>query len=271
MTQSKIKYCSADFLIYYKSKFESEFLPLYLSEDKKTLESLFNETVVIKGDLDFNFQSIFNVDDFEDNKTYMIKNIKIIHSTLSELTRTQATKEELWFTMIHTYFLDYLMSYVKSIKNKKNVSQLIKNAIFFNHGNVRSLVVNDIARYWWIGERTYDENCVDNHYWLTEYFTEADAKGKAIAFFSSKFTNNREIALGIIEGVKEVAQGGKIRNRKETYSYVNEHFNYVGGVRVLDIMTRDQIRRETLQVLEDLVSGRSYLDPSKKKLIICPN
>lgn len=93
---------------------------------------------------------------------------------LKGLTRTQATKEELWFTLINTVFIDYLMDYIRTIKGDKNVAQKIKNAIFFNHGNVRSLVVQHLAKYWWIGFRTYDEFNSSNPYWLTDFFTELD-------------------------------------------------------------------------------------------------
>lgn len=268
MKMPKIKYCSEDFLVYYKANFEVEYLPLYLSGNKERIQEIFNEEVVLVGDLEFNYQPLFNAKDFENGVEYIKQNSKRVFSMLQTLTRTQATKEELWFTMIHTYFLDYLMEYVATIKHSKNATQSIKNAVFFNHGNVRSLLVNHLAKYWWIGNRTYDAENVGDPYWLTDFYTELDATGKSIAFFSSKFTNNPAFALGITEGIKVAVELGKVRNVKETYSFINEHFNFIGGVRILDMLDRTQVKYETLQVIEDLINGKTDIPLAKKKSIL---
>lgn len=265
---AKIKYCSEDFLTYYKANFEVEYLPLYLNGDKDKLAAIFDDDVVITGDLEFEWVPLFTPDDFEIPTKYIKENSKSVFSMLKGLTRSQATKEELWFTMIHVYYLDYLLKYSATIKDNRKVAQLIKNIIFFNYGNIRSLVVNHLAKYWWIGKRTFDINNQDNPYWLTDFYASIDPTGKSIAFFASKFTNNPNFSLGIIEGIKIACEAGKVKNKKETYSFINEHFNFVGGVRVLDIMTREQVKAETLSVIDDLVADKLAIAADKRNKII---
>ena len=166
---SKIKYCREDFLIYYKANFETEFLPLYRNLEKEKIQNLFTEEHVLEGALDFDYQPLYVPSDFDSVIEYQKENSKLVYKMLNGLTRTQATKEELWFTMLHTYFLDYLLSFVATIKKDK-VDRSISNAIFFTHGNIRSLSIQHLAKYWWIGQRTYDEEARDNPFWLTDFF-----------------------------------------------------------------------------------------------------
>ena len=61
---------------------------------------------------------------------------------------------------------------------------------------------------------------------------------------------------------------GIVKNQKETYSFVNEYFNFIGGVRILDIMTREQIKSETIRILKDLASGTTSISVDKKRKIL---
>lgn len=46
------------------------------------------------------------------------------------LTPAQASREEFWFTMINTVYLDYLLDYLKTVSDRKDFDQKIKNSIF---------------------------------------------------------------------------------------------------------------------------------------------
>jgi hypothetical protein len=59
-----------------------------------------------------------------------------------------------------------------------------------------------------------------------------------------------------------------VSNTHKTYSFVNKHFNFIGGVRILDMMTREQVKEETLRLIDDLVSGFIDIPLQKKKDII---
>ncbi|MEI2414519.1 DUF6339 family protein [Ligilactobacillus salivarius] len=79
------------------------------------------------------------------------------------LTPVQASREEFWFTMINTVYLDYLLDYLKTVSNSKNFNEKVKNSIFYNSSNIRAQVIQRISRYWWLGYKTYDEKTFQIH------------------------------------------------------------------------------------------------------------
>lgn len=263
----KIKYCSEEFLQQFKANFEVDYLPMYLEMDKEAIKAVFTNEIVMDGDLEFDYQSLVLRSEVE-GASYIVENARILYDSLKNLTTVQATKEELWFTMINTVYLDYLLDSIEDTKGKINFETQLKNMLFFMQGNIRSMVLQHLSKFWWIGYRTHDPQNLQNPYWLTDYFCKTDASGKSITFFSSKLTNNLDFSLGIIEAVKRCDEAGIVKNQKETYSFVNEHFNFVGGVKVLDTMTRNQIVDESIRVLESLADGTTEASLNKKKKIL---
>lgn len=259
----KIKTCDEEFLEEVKRDFDTKYIDLYRNLDKKGIQELFNNDFVYDTSLEFDYQELSNT---LPNSEIYIYNIKRFYEPLRSLTNVQATREELWFTMINTIYLDYLLDYLKTVVNYKDFDQKIKNAIFYNGSNIRAQLIQRISRYWWMGYRTYDEKNKQNPYWLMEFFFENDGSGKSIGFFSSKLTNNKEIALGIIEGI--YLSRDKVINRKETYATVNKYFNAMGGVRILDIMTREEVKKETIEYINYIVENLELIPVKDRKRII---
>ena len=259
----KIKTCDEEFLEEVKRDFDTKYIDLYRNLDRKGIQELFNSDFVYDTSLEFDYQKLSNT---LPNSEIYIYNIKRFYEPLRSLTNVQATREELWFTMINTIYLDYLLDYLKTVVNYKDFDQKIKNAIFYNGSNIRAQLIQRISRYWWMGYRTYDEKNKQNPYWLMEFFFENDGSGKSIGFFSSKLTNNKEIALGIIEGI--YLSRDKVINRKETYATVNKYFNAMGGVRILDIMTREEVKKETIEYINYIVENPELIPVKDRKRII---
>lgn len=92
---------------------------------------------------------------------------------------------------------DYIYYRSETEIEKKNDTR-IKSTMFFENGAKRSLFVHALARLWWVGYMTYDENNQENPYWLTEFFCSADFSARCVVFFSSNFTSNRAITKGIL-------------------------------------------------------------------------
>lgn len=264
---TKIKFCSEEFLISFKANFESEYFPLYISGNKEEILSIFNSAEVFEGDLEFNYKPLKLSSEVESQNDLFRENSKILYSMLKDLTVSQATREELWFTLLNTVFIDYLMDYISTVKDRTDAFKKIRN-MFFNQGNKRSLYVNHLSKYWWTGHKTYDENKKLNPFWLTDFFTKDDAAGKAVLFFSSNINNNPNFALGITEAIKELVEEGIVLNRKDSYNYINKYFNFVGGVKVLDLMTRDQIREEAKAAMEDMIYKKIEIPLAERKLIL---
>ena len=259
----KAKTCDENFLEEIKRNFDTKYIDLYRNFDKKGIQKLFDNELVYDIEYEFEYLELFDPKSFSD---LFINNTKNTYEALKFLTPAQASREEFWFTMINTVYLDYLLDYLKTVSNSKNFNEKIKNSIFYNSSNIRAQVIQRISRYWWLGYKTYDEKNTSNPYWLTEYFFEYDGSSKIISFFSSNLTNKKDIALGIIEGIKN--RDDKVINNRWTYLTMNKYFNAMGGVRILDIMTREEIKEETMKHIDYIVENPELLSVEDRKRVI---
>jgi hypothetical protein len=264
---SKLKYVSDDFLTEFKANFETKYSDLYLNLDKAAISELFEKNIR-ELDIDFDYLPLVTPQEAVSNGDMQVQNIEIIYKSLGHISPRLATTETFLFAMMNTYYLDYLLAEIKPILHTKKVARTIQNMMYFMNGNGRSLMYQRLAKYWWIGHRTIDLDYPEDPFHLTKFMSDSDLTGKSAAFFGSKFTNNHELALGIIDGVQDVVERGLVLHKKETYNYANKYFNYVGGVRILDIMTREQIKSETIQVFEDFVSGRVQASEVDRQMLL---
>lgn len=243
----KIKYCDENFLEEFKANFD-KYLYLYKNKDNEGLDKIFTADNIFEGELDYTNTPLIVDKEFDSPETVR-SNIKILFSSLIDLTPVQASQEKLWVALINTDFREYLFSYLSHVQGTKNEDQSIKSSIVFTWGNARSLLVQNLARLWWIGFRTYDKENQENPFQLMEFFTERDIIGKSTAFFSSSITNNRNVSFGIIEAIKELTEKQYIENKRIYYVEALRYFNLLGGTKILDMMTREQAKDETIRII----------------------
>jgi len=198
----------------------------YLKRDNRVLESKF-EFEMPK----FNFDEDYSVSDRE--------NVKIMYGALKHLPPSVAAQEKIWSCLAHTYFRDYTFYRLKKELDSKNDSR-INSALFFKSGKNRSYFVHVLAKLWWVGYLTFDENNKDDPYWLTDFYCERDFTGKNIVFFSSSFTSNREITKGVLKALINLQREG-VKIKREHYISAARYLNIIGGARVLDILTSGEI------------------------------
>ena len=111
----------------------------------------------------------------------------------------------------------------------------------FNNGNKRSLMINNISILWWIAYYTYDERLEDPYYY-TKRFLSGSYRGNAVAYFSSNLVSNKEIVLGTLEAIYELIDENKMIENRFSFSNANKILNLVGGVVVLDFLSKDEIK-----------------------------
>lgn len=193
----KIKFLSEDALQDLRANFDS-YKEYYFNQDEQWFQSYFaKEGATIESKIEyihpaFSFNPDFSVSDFE--------NVKAMYEALKHLTVAEATQERLWAGLAHMQMRDYFYFRLKEEIAKKNDKRL-KSALYFVNGAKRSLFVHVLARLWWVGYMTYDENNREDPYWLTEFFCSAEFSGRSVYFFSSNFTGNRTITKGILRAL----------------------------------------------------------------------
>ena len=222
---SKLKYVTDVFLDDFKTNFKSKYLPLYMKGDKEKIREIFS-----------NSENVLE----SENPDASIKNIQIIWESLRELSITEAENEKVWVALENTYYLDYHLDQLEMITGKKKEASIISRTIF-NNGNKRSLMINNISILWWIAYYNYDERLEDPYYY-TKRFLSGSYRGNAVAYFSSNLVSNKEIVLGTLEAIYELIDENKMIENRFSYSNANKILNLVGGVVVLDFLSRDEIK-----------------------------
>ena len=154
--------------------------------------------------------------------------------------------------MYNLYYWEDIMEYININKDRKTFKNGFKSSMVFTQGNKRSLIVQNLSSLWWLGYYLYDDSNIDNPYELLDFYTDTkDIVGKSTVFFSSNLTNNKNLTFGIIEGIKYLADLDVIENKRYYYVEVNKYFNIVGGVRLLDFMSRNEVKKETIEYFEN--------------------
>lgn len=236
----KVKYVSDSFLDDFKTNFEFEYLQMYKDNDFSQLSTYFsNPENVIESDIEFNFQPLRLEKNVNDN--FALDNVQILWNSLGHLTPTVASSEKVWIAMENTYYLDYHLNQLEMIDGK-NRDQSIRSRTIFSNGRKRSLFINNLALLWWIAYYLIDDDKEENRFHLVEYFLKGVYRGNAISFFSSNFVSNKNLGLGVIEAIKELVEEERMVENRFSYSNSNKILNQLGGVKILDVLTRDEVK-----------------------------
>ena len=174
------------------------------------------------------------------------RNIRRIWQSLNVLTPVQAEMEKIWVALAHTDYLDYQMgifnSQITNPDNKKREESSLKSRTIFVNGAKRSLAIHNLSILWWLAYYFRDDQNIENPYHLIDFFVSTPYRGNAVALLSSNIISNKEIALGILEAVKIlIEEEGMVVNRFP-YSEAGKILNEVGGVRILDTLTREEVK-----------------------------
>lgn len=235
---SEVKYLKDDSLVNLKKsiyrnleqyKKENVWLDDYFDEDNYSLE--LRDSFKIKFNLltDNGYK-----DDFE--------NVKIIYDNFKMLTPAQASDERLWSYLTHVPFWYYMIKRwsVRERENKdeNKLKGFIKSRYFFGFGENtdRNLSRNGIARLWWYGHISYDESSLDRYHLTKVLLTQQDFGQHLL---ESAFTRNPDITKAILSIFKELDEEYV---KRDYIRPITEYLNIIGGVTILDEMTKNKFR-----------------------------
>lgn len=241
-----IKYVTDEFLKEFKNEFLVNYAHLYKSNDMDKLKSAFsNPNHVIETNIEYEYKQL-EVEPKEYDADIVRRNIRRVWDSLKVLTPVQAEMEKIWVALAHTDYLDYQMgifnSQIANPDNKKREESSLKSRTIFVNGAKRSLAIHNLAILWWLAYYFRDDQNIEAPYHLIDFFVSTPYRGNAVALLSSNIISNKEIALGILEAVKVlIEEEGMVVNRFP-YSEAGKILNEVGGVRILDTLTREEVK-----------------------------
>ena len=138
--KTKLRTCTNEFLEAFKRDFDEKYLDLYRNLDRAAIQKLFENDEIYEINHEFEYQLLKPGDE--------VHNTIAVYSALNWLTPVQATQEEMWFTMLNTVYLDYLLASLKQVANHQNFDQHIKNYLFFYGSTIRAQLTQRLSKYW---------------------------------------------------------------------------------------------------------------------------
>ena len=186
-------------------------------------------------------ESKYEVPDFimDKNPDYDISdsiNICRLYESMKTLPPAVAADKKIWIGLSFTDMWDFIQ-YRRQEDLHKDKDIDILNSFFFMRGPRRSLYIHCLSRFWWIAHLLYDSTR-ENPYELCQYFASRAFPSRAMLFSSTNFVSNPDIAKGIIECHFDRFNAGKADGRYP-YSDTNKYFNCLGGIKILDAMSRE--------------------------------
>lgn len=166
------------------------------------------------------------------------KNVEIVYEALHDLSPALAADERLWAGMLFCQFWNFV-----KYRRKKEIAsgdkRDILNSFLFMRGNKRSCFVNCLSRLWWTGYLLYDDKKI-NHYYAVDLICETAYASNIVLISSNNFTSNKNLVLGVLDCIQQRKDAGEHIGR---YHYVeaNKYINCIGGISLLDSMTREEI------------------------------
>lgn len=182
-------------------------------------------------DYELNYDDDYNVSDR--------KNVEIVYEAMKDLSPANALDERLWAGILFSQLWKYVKYRRKEELNSDDY-RVVLNSFLFMRGTKRSCFINCLSRLWWAGYLLYDKNSI-NHYVAVDLITESAFSSNVMLLSSSNFMSNKDLALGVMDCIAErKSKGEKIRR----YHFVeaNKYLNCIGGVTLLDTMTREEAK-----------------------------
>lgn len=213
----------------YEKHFQDENNEWFLEQFKK--KDWMYESKIQCNDIALNMDEDYNISDR--------KNVEILYEALRNLSPALASDGRLWAGMLFCQFWDYVKYRRRDEINSRNERDIL-NSFLFMRGTKRSCFMNCLSRLWWTGFLLYDSISSD-HYKAVDLITETAYSSNIILLSSNNFLSNKNLALGVLDCILKRKQAGEKIGR---YHFVeaNKYINCIGGVFLLDSMTREEAR-----------------------------
>lgn len=197
------------------------------------------------------FELVFDPKDIGNSD---IENVKTLHSHLKFLTKLEAADERLWAGLTHSVFWSFMKDRwsIRPVKSERDVS----NRYFFSSGtsDKRGQIMNTLSRYWWIGDLLYDEDNLEDPYYLIETF-RGDFTTSVHTLLSSNYTSNSNILKGVLRPILNYQKTNGKLSRSE-FESILRYANLLGGTYLLDYLSTEEIEDKISAFMNKLLIDR---------------
>lgn len=160
-----------------------------------------------------------------------VENAKRLHKSLKNLTLAQAMDARIWTFLTHEVYHEYMRA--RWIESSNNITKGTLERYFANTN--REIIRNGIARLWWYGYLTYDENRKDP-YELTEVLLSKQDIAQGL--LERNLGNNKKWLINVLEIIKEYQEIYPDLTNKKNMQSLSKYFDFCGGVGILDCIDK---------------------------------
>lgn len=183
------------------------------------------------------------------------ENSKRIHKSLKFLTPAQAVDGRIWTFMTHIVYSDYMKE--RWLTNKEKIATGTIERYFASTN--RELIRNGIARLWWYGYLTYDEDREDP-YELTEFLLSN--QNLAQSLLERSLGNNKQWLINMLDVMFKLKEEFSVILHSENIKSLAKYINISGGITILDSLSKDA----TEKLIRDWIQN-NLIKLEAKKLI----
>lgn len=165
-----------------------------------------------------------------------LENTKILYAALKDLPFSVAIDERFWAYQTHVTFWDYMRTRYpveKSQTLKDGPVGYLREHYFFMPNRDRALIRNGIARLWWYGHLTYEEDR-ENPFELTEALLEK--LDIAQQLLERSYSRNPVITKTVLSMLIDKKNAGEPFSHRSKFRPLASYLNQVGGVTILDAL-----------------------------------
>ena len=265
---------------HFKTNINQYTLPYVKGEDAYFEQELKQAGILVDSNITADLQPLCQ----ENESNGYFKDVKVIYESLQHLTPAQASQERLWVSLSLTE--PYRKYMFKELAKSRSPENKVISKFYFNNSPRRSLFLHMLARLWWVGYLTFDDDKdIRDPYLLTKFFCKTDFAARCVIFFSSNFTANRKITRGILKGLILVEL--ELKNQKiadieikmenfldsDMLTYIEEEepvvssieikrshlvhilqqLNILGGIKMLDLYSEKEVMDLTVNWLRKYI------------------
>lgn len=244
------------FLDLFDTNFDDDFGNFYKLQNVEIIKNKMEEGGnLIRTSKEYEHQNLYIPE--ENEYEHAFDNIVLLHEQLKNLSPVEAVDPRLWVALENTDFLDYHLRILKVMdyREGKRETSIKSRSSFSVNGHKRSLAINNLSSLWWIGHIMYDA-ADEDHYHFVRSFTKSGFRGHFVSIVSSNVIDNEKIRMGLFDGVFELIEQGTIKQNRFAFSEANKIMNLLGGVRLLDLLTRKEVKSIILERLPKQLMNR---------------
>lgn len=245
MSKIHIKVLSENALAHMKKNIDSITKMIQDNNDNSWIYNEFPEHMFIEKKFEIENFTLKNNPDTS-NKGIDLENSIVIYESLKSLPRYVLTDECFWL-WLHLEKFYYDVKLMMKINGKSTIT----DHWMHKQGTRRGLMFGVLSRCYFRVALSVDE-ARTNKYELTKWVIDNPERFRNITWRS--FSSEEHLVRGIIKGEKKAIDENPSKEKNDIYPEIAKYVSIIGSVRLLDIITEDDISNMIYTKMKELLA-----------------